>query len=353
MTNPATKTLSPAELAKLEHAFATDPSSNAYRPLAEAYLALGRFMEAMVVCKKGVKAHPNLPEGRLLLARVYLEQGKDRKALEELMGALEVAPGDKSVLRTTGEIQIKVGEIEPGRANLLKAYQADPQDAETLAAMARSKVEAPKAPPPQLQPRAPAREPQADGAAQRAGQGPPRVIQEVIAPGAVRGHGASSSAPMPPVVRASSRSYAPPPSADEVAPDRVGPEHRPRTRRTLTLLLLLAIPLGVGSYWFGGRWKAQRNREIKKHLALATEQLRHDSYESYKRACAAPRPGHMGCLVLIRTNVQQHRLAAAGPQSLPQIPFEKYHSDNSRLNGNVRTEHPYSYGAFSSAGCMR
>ena len=49
MTTPA-KTLSPAELAKLEHAFAADPSSEAYRPLAEAYLAAGRFMEAMVVC---------------------------------------------------------------------------------------------------------------------------------------------------------------------------------------------------------------------------------------------------------------------------------------------------------------
>ena len=88
-TTPA-KTLSPAELAKLEHAFASDPSSEAYKPLAEAYLAMGRFMEAMVVCKKGVKAHPTRAEPRLLLARVYAEQGKDKKALEE---AARCAPG--------------------------------------------------------------------------------------------------------------------------------------------------------------------------------------------------------------------------------------------------------------------
>ena len=43
------KTLSPAELAKLEHSFAADPSSDAYKPLAEASLGMGRFMEAMVV----------------------------------------------------------------------------------------------------------------------------------------------------------------------------------------------------------------------------------------------------------------------------------------------------------------
>ena len=96
---PPTKPLSPAELAKLETAFATDPSSEAYRPLAEAYLGMGRFMEAMVVCKKGVKAHPTAADPRVLLARVYAEQGKDKKALEELAGAIGVAPNDKRVLR--------------------------------------------------------------------------------------------------------------------------------------------------------------------------------------------------------------------------------------------------------------
>ena len=60
------------------------PRSDAYRPLAEAYLGMGRFMEAMVVCKKGVKAHPNRADPRVLLARVYAEQGKDKKAIEEL-----------------------------------------------------------------------------------------------------------------------------------------------------------------------------------------------------------------------------------------------------------------------------
>jgi tetratricopeptide (TPR) repeat protein len=61
----------------------------------------------------------------------------------------------------------------------------------------------------------------------------------------------------------------------------------PSKRRTLAILLLLSIPVAGGSYFLWGRWKAQRNREIKKNLANAAEQLRHDSYDSYKRACAA------------------------------------------------------------------
>ena len=67
------KQLTPVELSTLEHAFASDPASDAFRPLTEAYLAAGRFMEAMVVCKKGVKAHPGRPDPRLLLALLDYE----------------------------------------------------------------------------------------------------------------------------------------------------------------------------------------------------------------------------------------------------------------------------------------
>src|SRR3954463_9944764 len=157
MPPTTTKTLSPAELAKLEHAFATDPASEGYRPLDEAYLGMGRFMEAMVVCKKGVKAHPSKPDPRVLLARVYAEQGKDKKALEELAGATTVAPNDKLVLRMTGALQLKTGEADAGKTNLLKALEIDPADEDTRAIFVQYKVELPKAapPPPPPQPIAP------------------------------------------------------------------------------------------------------------------------------------------------------------------------------------------------------
>jgi len=41
----APKSAPPVDLASLEHAFAADPSSDAWRPLTEAYLSMGRFME--------------------------------------------------------------------------------------------------------------------------------------------------------------------------------------------------------------------------------------------------------------------------------------------------------------------
>ncbi len=47
------------------------------------------------------------------------------------------------------------------------------------------------------------------------------------------------------------------------------------------------MPLILGGYFFQGRMAAQRNREIKKQLDVATEQLKHDSFDSYKKACDA------------------------------------------------------------------
>src|SRR5688500_5947568 len=80
------------DLAELEQAFAKDPASNAFIALSSAYLQQGRFMEAMVVCKKGIKSQPDNVEGRLLLARVYSEQGKVPKALEEVKALLDAKP---------------------------------------------------------------------------------------------------------------------------------------------------------------------------------------------------------------------------------------------------------------------
>src|SRR5262249_18735303 len=88
---------------------------------------------AMVVCKRGVKAHPNDSTARLLLARVYTEQGKDRKALEEIQGALQLAPGDPAVHRALGSVHFKLGETDQGGAALMRAADLPPQDPETQA----------------------------------------------------------------------------------------------------------------------------------------------------------------------------------------------------------------------------
>src|SRR5512142_22684 len=142
------KPLSPQELSALEHAFAADPGSDAYRPLTEAYLGMGRFMEAMVVCKKGVKAHPDDPSARVLLARVFADQGKDRKALEELQAILAAYPTFAAANRMAGELHMKVGEREQGEAALRRAAESAPDDPEVREALAKHGVSAAPKPAP-------------------------------------------------------------------------------------------------------------------------------------------------------------------------------------------------------------
>ncbi|HEY8207666.1 MAG TPA: tetratricopeptide repeat protein [Myxococcaceae bacterium] len=329
------KTLSPAELAKLEHAFATEPASGAYKPLAEAYLGMGRFMEAMVVCKKGVKAHPNAADPRVLLARVYAEQGKDKKALEELAGAMQVAPADKNVLRMTGALQLKGGEADAGKANLLKAWEVDPEDKDTEAALKQFKIEPPRPAPPEPEPPPeepipedlpteqvsveadpPVIPPEPKSGVRRpstAPAGPPPPLGREPTSGARRPpNGAPTRAPQVPArppspqaqqargpARPPARPASPPqvtyrpPDEDDAADDEEsGSRARPQasekekkksTRATFIALMAL-LPLTLGGYYFVGQYRARNNRERNRHLAAAAEQLKHDSYDSYQKA---------------------------------------------------------------------
>jgi tetratricopeptide (TPR) repeat protein len=324
MTTPS-KTLSPAELAKLEHAFAADPSSEAYRPLAEAYLAAGRFMEAMVVCKKGVKAHADKPEPRLLLVRVYADQGKDKKALEELAPALAQFPSDKNVLRTAARLQFKAGEADAGKANLLKAYEADPSDAETQAAMAELKVEAPKKaePPPQEAPptltpvaaapartRTPAPAPaQATPARTTSGSAIPRTTSQggtmravsAESPSPRRGSGEhpaqeraaprrtgehpAQAAPKPRTTNPEMRALRPSfevDDEDEDAPARRKPAGK---QQKAFFAMMGLIPLALIGYYVVGQIQAKHVVELRTHLTAASEALKHDSYDAYITVC--------------------------------------------------------------------
>ncbi|WP_205507732.1 tetratricopeptide repeat protein [Myxococcus vastator] len=287
------KTLSPAELAKLEHAFASDPSSAAYKPLAEAYLSMGRFMEAMVVCKKGVKAHPNAADPRLLLARVYAEQGKDKKALEEALGALQVQPDDKAALRMAGALQLKTGEAEPGKANLLKAYTVDPGDPDTVTLLQQHKIEPPRpaAPAPVAAPAAPVAP---------ATQGPSATQQSAAALTSVAATaGTQSPAAKPARAGAPAQRPAPQPRRPQVVVEEVDEDEddEPVSRRRassggngskmVTLGLLVAIPLfAIGYGWYSANART-KSRELKKSLDAASELLKHDSFDSYKKAVEA------------------------------------------------------------------
>ena len=123
------------DLSRLEYEFATNPNSEAFIPLAETYLKMGRYVEAMVVCKKGIKAHPELSIGRLIMSRIYAAQGKNQKAIEELENLLKSKPDEVTAISQMGSLQLKQGQEEKGIESFKRALDLDPKQQQAREAL--------------------------------------------------------------------------------------------------------------------------------------------------------------------------------------------------------------------------
>jgi len=284
-----TRQYSAAEITALEHAFASDPHSDAYRPLAEAYLALGRYMEAMVVCKKGVKAHPDDPSPRVLLSRVYADQGKDRKALEELQAVLQTWPAFAAANRLAGSLHLRLGEREAGIAALGRALDAAPSDAETIALLAQHGVATAAPPPPAPAPRATAPRP---GAAPVAPRVTAAAVPQVAPPPAA----VEAPAPTPPpspgktartaYADALAEKYATREFSLESLEKGRGVKKKSKTTVVVTVSLLAVVVVALGGFAAYTQARKTRIETIDKLLKETQGLLERDSWPAYKEAAA-------------------------------------------------------------------
>ncbi len=293
----------PAELAALEHAFASDPASDAHLALADAYLSMGRFMEAMVVAKKGVRAHPDKPEGRVLLARVYAAQNKDKKALDEIKPALEIEPAHEAALRLAVDLFVRGGDRPAAEIAVRVAADAAPGDAAVAAIAAEYDLPLPQAPVVE-EPPAPAPEPVAAAPAESTPAAPPvlapvsaapPVLPPQEAPAAPPVEVVKFAAPAPaPVQQAPAPAPAPAPVVFDTRRWEEDEDEEPRAsaqsaKRGLVSLVVTVVVLVIGlGGWFGyTRWRAERDREIEKLLTRTNDEIRKDTYASYKEASEA------------------------------------------------------------------
>lgn len=135
-----------SSITDLELAFAQNPESTAYVDLCLAYVEQGRFMEAMVVCKKGIKAHPDSIDARVLLAQVYGAQKKFKKALQELDEVASAFPGSGAALLARAKMRISAGEDAGVVDDLKKAIDLDASLGEATKLLADRGIEYPEKP---------------------------------------------------------------------------------------------------------------------------------------------------------------------------------------------------------------
>ena len=121
-----------ASVTELELQFAQNPRSKAYIALCEAYLAQSRFMEAMVVAKKGIKAHPDAIEAKLLLSRVYAAQKKYPRAMQTLTAAMAAHPEDPRVYSLRGRVKVSAGDGAGAIQDFRRALDLDPNHADAV-----------------------------------------------------------------------------------------------------------------------------------------------------------------------------------------------------------------------------
>ena len=61
-----------------------DPSSIVFASIADFFLRYDMIDEAFKVCRMGVKRHPKLVSGRIVMAKIHLRRGNWEEAEEEL-----------------------------------------------------------------------------------------------------------------------------------------------------------------------------------------------------------------------------------------------------------------------------
>jgi tetratricopeptide (TPR) repeat protein len=109
---------------------ATDPrSAPAHMLLALAYIAKGSpamIADAKAELQQTIDLDPTLFWARFYLARLYVDQGLNEKAQEQLEIGLKQSPGLPQLLSLMGEVRRKLGDPNASLELNRKALEADP-----------------------------------------------------------------------------------------------------------------------------------------------------------------------------------------------------------------------------------
>ena len=114
------------EVKYLESQLQENPDSILFARLADAYVALGRIDDAIELCERGVRIHPDYLTGHFLLGDCYLKKRLFDQAEKELKLVISKDPGHIAAHREYGELMAQIGWHKPCEMAFEEIIRIDP-----------------------------------------------------------------------------------------------------------------------------------------------------------------------------------------------------------------------------------
>ena len=120
-----------AEIDELRKKLEESPDSLVFAPLADAYRKAGKLGEAYDVCAKGLQRHPTYTSARVVLGRIYQEQGKSEQAGLEFKKVLEMDSENLMAHSLLGAIYMEAKDYQGAIEEFQKVLTLNPDDETT------------------------------------------------------------------------------------------------------------------------------------------------------------------------------------------------------------------------------
>lgn len=115
-------------ITKCQKILDTNPNSQIFAALAEAFRKKGDLEKAFRVCQNGLRVHPDYGAAHVVMAKINLDRGLYDWAEEEVSRARAADGNNRMVELLLAEIYIYKGEYKSAIKLLKKLAEADPQN---------------------------------------------------------------------------------------------------------------------------------------------------------------------------------------------------------------------------------
>jgi len=140
MASGSKKANNAAEIDRLALAFAKEPGSKAFIPLAEEYGKAAMWEEAAAVLEDGLKTYPGFITAMVALGRAYDHMNQPVKAQAILEEAIKLSPENLRAHRTLAKLYAAQGANDAAIQSCSVILALHPQDQEALALRAGLEV---------------------------------------------------------------------------------------------------------------------------------------------------------------------------------------------------------------------